>query len=157
VILGYLLAGVAIGPCTPGPTASSHSVEVLAEIGVAFLMCALGAELAIAELRRIVGALLALSSTRVAQDPAVVPMIVLLPSKPTGRFHLSRGAAGLAENGRFAFRGLRDQDSNLEPTGYQPDGELNHPTSPSATHLRLRCATYLGRHSGKLDGCTLLV
>jgi CPA2 family monovalent cation:H+ antiporter-2 len=139
VILGYLLAGVAIGPFSPGPTASSHSVQVLAEIGVAFLMFALGAELSITELRRIgrvavvggalqilctmglgpllavvlgltfaqgvfLGALLALSSTVVvlkvllergelgalhgrvalgiliAQDLAVVPMVVLLPS-----------------------------------------------------------------------------
>src|SRR5947199_37812 len=35
VILGYLLAGVAIGPFTPGPTANTHSVQVLAELGVA--------------------------------------------------------------------------------------------------------------------------
>src|SRR5262249_60093548 len=53
VILGYLLAGVAIGPFTPGPTAGTHSVQVLAEVGVAFLMFSLGAELSIAELRRI--------------------------------------------------------------------------------------------------------
>src|SRR3954451_3389538 len=143
VILGYLLAGVAIGPFTPGPTASAHSVQVLAEIGVAFLMFSLGAELSIAELRRIgrvavlggasqilftmglgpvlapllglsfaqgvfLGALLALSSTVVAlkvllergelgalhgrvalgiliaQDLAVVPMVVLLPSVVVG-------------------------------------------------------------------------
>lgn len=139
VILGYLVAGVIIGPFTPGPTAGAHSVQVLADIGVAFLMFALGAELSIAELRRIgrvavlggalqilctmglgpllapalglsfaqgviVGALMALSSTVVAlkvllergelgalhgrvalgiliaQDLAVVPMVVLLPS-----------------------------------------------------------------------------
>src|SRR5437870_10859494 len=52
VILGYLLAGVAIGPFTPGPTANPHSVQVLAEIGVAFLMFALGAEMSFGELRR---------------------------------------------------------------------------------------------------------
>src|ERR671938_1260964 len=143
VILGYLLAGVAIGPFTPGPTASTHSVQVLAEIGVALLMFALGAEVSLAELRRIgrvgtlggalqlvctmgigpllapligltfaqgvfLGALLALSSTVVAlkvlldrgelgalhgrvalgiliaQDLAVVPMVVLLPSVVAG-------------------------------------------------------------------------
>ena len=143
VILGYLLAGVAIGPFTPGPTASPHSVQVLAEIGVAFLMFALGAEVSLTELRRIgrvaviggalqilctmglgpllapllgltfvqgvfLGALLALSSTVVAlkvlleraelgalhgrvalglliaQDLAVVPMVVLLPSIVSG-------------------------------------------------------------------------
>src|ERR671932_551700 len=52
VILGYLLAGVAIGPFTPGPTADVHSVQVLAEIGVAFLMFALGAEVSLRELRQ---------------------------------------------------------------------------------------------------------
>lgn len=139
VIVGYLLAGVAIGPFTPGPVASAESVGLLAEIGVAFLMFALGAELARTDAREMgrvalvggtlqlaavgllgvvlapllglglpqgvfLGALLALSSTVVAikvlaargslqslhgraavalliaQDLAVVPLIVLLPS-----------------------------------------------------------------------------
>ncbi len=53
VILGYLLAGVAIGPFTPGPTARQETVQVLAEIGVAFLMFALGAEVSLGELRRL--------------------------------------------------------------------------------------------------------
>ncbi len=156
VILGYLLAGVAIGPFTPGPTADPHSVQVLAEIGVAFLMFALGAEFSLAELRRLgriasigggvqvlatmalgplvgpllglsfvqgifLGALLALSSTVVAlkllmgrgelqalqgrvalgiliaQDLAVVPMVVVLPTLASGGEGLaaSLGAAAL--------------------------------------------------------------
>lgn len=53
VILGYLVAGVAIGPFTPGPTADVHTVRLLAEIGVAFLMFALGAEFSLSELRRL--------------------------------------------------------------------------------------------------------
>ena len=53
VILGYLVAGVAIGPFTPGPIADPHTVHVLAEIGVAFLMFAVGAELSLGELRRL--------------------------------------------------------------------------------------------------------
>ncbi len=144
VILGYLLAGVAIGPFSPGPVADPHSVQVLAEIGVAFLMFALGAELSLAELRRLgrvaalggalqivgtmalgpilaprlgltfvegifLGAVLALSSTMVAlkvllgrgemgalhgrvtlgilvaQDLAVVPMVVVLPAVAGGQ------------------------------------------------------------------------
>jgi CPA2 family monovalent cation:H+ antiporter-2 len=143
VIVGYLLAGVAIGPFTPGPSADVHNVAVVAEIGVAFLMFALGAEFSLGELRRLgrvaaiggalqilgtvalgpalapllgltlaqgvfVGALLSLSSTVVAlkvlmargelqamhgrialglliaQDIAVVPMVVLLPSLTLG-------------------------------------------------------------------------
>src|ERR671932_2476718 len=53
VILGYLLAGVIIGPFTPGPRADVHSIQILAEIGVAFLMFALGAEFSFGELRRL--------------------------------------------------------------------------------------------------------
>lgn len=144
VILGYLLAGVAIGPFSPGPVADTHSVQVMAEIGVAFLMFALGAEFSFTELRRLgriasvggalqivitmglgpmlapslgltfaqgvfLGALLALSSTvvalkvlmgrgemgalhgrvalgiLVAQDLAVVPLVVVLPAVSGGQ------------------------------------------------------------------------
>src|SRR5919202_1373177 len=53
VILGYLVAGVAIGPFSPGPVADVHSIQLLAEVGVAFLMFALGAEFSFAELRRL--------------------------------------------------------------------------------------------------------
>lgn len=146
VILGYLVAGVAIGPFTPGPVAEGGGIASLAEIGVAFLMFALGTELARSELRELgrtallagsgqivlvaligpavapllgltfaqgifLGALLSLSSTvvalklllargeadsphgrgalaiLVAQDLAVVPMVILLPT-------LGAGAAG---------------------------------------------------------------
>ena len=139
VILGYLIAGLALGPFTPGPIADQHSIGILAEIGVAFLMFALGAEISLAELRELgrisliggplqilatmalglglapllqlstaqgafLGALLALSSTVVvlkilmargelqeehgrlalglliAQDLAVVPMVIVLPA-----------------------------------------------------------------------------
>jgi CPA2 family monovalent cation:H+ antiporter-2 len=141
------MAGVLIGPFTPGPTVDPHTVQVLAEIGVAFLMFAVGAELPLGEMRRLgrvaalggalqiactmglgpllapalglsftqgvfLGALLALSSTvvalkvlmgrgelqtlhgrvalgiLVAQDIAVVPMVVVLPA-------LAAGSAGL--------------------------------------------------------------
>jgi CPA2 family monovalent cation:H+ antiporter-2 len=143
VLIGYLAGGVVIGPFSPGPTADVHTVQVLAEIGVAFLMFALGAEFSLRELRRFgriaagggtlqvlatmalgplvapvlglslmqgifLGALLALSSTVVAikvlmtrgeldalhgrvtlgmllaQDVAVVPMAVLLPTLTGG-------------------------------------------------------------------------
>jgi CPA2 family monovalent cation:H+ antiporter-2 len=150
VILGYLVGGMIIGPFTPGLVADQHSVGVLAEIGVAFLMFALGAEFSLGELRRMgrvasvggvlqilitmglgpllapilgltfmqgifLGALLALSSTVVAlkllmargelqamhgrvalgiliaQDLAVVPLVVILPA-------LASGSATLAQD-----------------------------------------------------------
>lgn len=52
VIVGYLLAGVAIGPFTPGITSDPRVVESLAEIGIVFLMFVVGVQLSLRELLR---------------------------------------------------------------------------------------------------------
>ena len=54
-IVGYLVAGMAIGPFTPGIVADREQIAVLAEIGVLFLMFALGIEFSLKELARIKG------------------------------------------------------------------------------------------------------
>ena len=54
-IVGYLVAGMAIGPFTPGFVADREQIAVLAEIGVLFLMFALGIEFSLKELARIKG------------------------------------------------------------------------------------------------------
>jgi monovalent cation:H+ antiporter-2, CPA2 family len=157
LILGYILAGVAVGPNTGGPTVSSvHDIELLAEIGVALLLFAIGLHFSLDELapvRRVAlfgtaaqmaltiafgyglgrllgfgwqeaawfGALLSLSSTAVvlkslseqgvmgtlssrviigmlvAQDLAVVPLIIVLPE-------LGSLGQGLSELGVAALR-----------------------------------------------------
>ena len=52
LILGYILAGVIIGPHTGGITISNiQDIEMLAEIGVAFLLFALGLEFSLRELK----------------------------------------------------------------------------------------------------------
>ncbi len=52
LILGYILAGVAVGPFTAGATVSDvHEIEKLAEIGVALLLFALGLEFSLKELK----------------------------------------------------------------------------------------------------------
>lgn len=52
LILGYILAGVAVGPFTGGITISEvHDIELLAEIGVALLLFALGLEFSLKELQ----------------------------------------------------------------------------------------------------------
>ncbi len=51
-ILGYLLAGVAIGPFTPGFVGSTEAITELAEIGVIFLMFVIGVQLSLRELIR---------------------------------------------------------------------------------------------------------
>jgi CPA2 family monovalent cation:H+ antiporter-2 len=49
-ILGYIVAGVAIGPFTPGFVADPAAVEALADIGVVFLLFAIGAQLSFRDL-----------------------------------------------------------------------------------------------------------
>jgi CPA2 family monovalent cation:H+ antiporter-2 len=52
LILGYILAGVVVGPYTGGITVSDvHNIEKLAEIGIALLLFALGLEFSFRELK----------------------------------------------------------------------------------------------------------
>ena len=52
LILGYILAGVVVGPHTGGVTVSDvHRIELLAEIGVALLLFALGLEFSLKKLK----------------------------------------------------------------------------------------------------------
>lgn len=52
LILGYIFAGVIVGPYTGGVTVGDiHEVELLAEIGVALLLFALGLEFSLSELK----------------------------------------------------------------------------------------------------------
>lgn len=52
LILGYILAGIVIGPFTGGITVSNaHEIELLAEIGVALLLFSIGLEFSLKELK----------------------------------------------------------------------------------------------------------
>ncbi|MCA8939053.1 MAG: cation:proton antiporter, partial [Planctomycetes bacterium] len=52
LILGYILAGVALGPFTGGLSVSEvKDIELLAEIGVALLLFALGLEFSLKDLK----------------------------------------------------------------------------------------------------------
>src|SRR4051794_6817149 len=50
VLLGYIGAGMVIGPFTPGPVGDLSAVQALADIGIIFLMFAIGVELSVHEL-----------------------------------------------------------------------------------------------------------
>ncbi|MHB0869318.1 MAG: cation:proton antiporter [Chloroflexota bacterium] len=81
VILGYLLAGVAIGPYTPGPVGDTHNVQLMAELGVAFLMFALGVEFSLSELLKLrwvatVGGVVQIAAT-VLLGVAISPLLGL--------------------------------------------------------------------------------
>ena len=63
VVLGYILAGVIIGPNTP-PFAlieDEHAIETLAELGIIFLMFALGLEFSLPKLKKVATAFIAAS------------------------------------------------------------------------------------------------
>ena len=54
LILGYILAGIVVGPHTGGVTVGDiHEIELLAEIGVALLLFALGLEFSLSELKSV--------------------------------------------------------------------------------------------------------
>ena len=54
LLVGYILAGVLVGPHTAGPTVGDiHDIELLAEIGVALLLFALGLEVSFKDLRAV--------------------------------------------------------------------------------------------------------
>jgi K+:H+ antiporter len=51
LILGYVVAGIAISPFTPGPQIHDpHTFQVIAEVGVVFLMFSIGLEFSLEEL-----------------------------------------------------------------------------------------------------------
>src|SRR5438094_2185697 len=51
-VVGYLLAGLFIGPFTPGYVADRHQIQVLADFGVVLLLFEVGIELDLRALRR---------------------------------------------------------------------------------------------------------
>ena len=55
LVLGYVLGGMAVSQFTPGPSiaASSHHLEVFAEIGVALLLFSVGLEFSLRDLLRV--------------------------------------------------------------------------------------------------------
>jgi CPA2 family monovalent cation:H+ antiporter-2 len=53
LLVGYLLAGILIGPYTPGPISDVTTVQTLAEIGVALLLFSLGTEFSFSQLLQV--------------------------------------------------------------------------------------------------------
>jgi CPA2 family monovalent cation:H+ antiporter-2 len=52
-IVGYLLAGIAIGPFTPGFVGDTETISQLAELGVIFLMFGVGVHFSISDLWKV--------------------------------------------------------------------------------------------------------
>ena len=52
LLIGYIVAGVLIGPYTPGFVADQQAVSALADIGIVFLLFAVGLHLSLRDLLR---------------------------------------------------------------------------------------------------------
>ena len=52
-MIGYIVAGLIVGPATPGPTANREDIIGLADIGVALLMFSIGLQFSLHEIRSI--------------------------------------------------------------------------------------------------------
>lgn len=69
LIVGYILAGVAIGPFTPGIIGETQAITEIAEVGIVFLMFVIGAQLSLREL---------LKTGRVAALGAVIQVTLVI-------------------------------------------------------------------------------
>ncbi len=65
-MIGYIAAGLAVGPATPGFVAEQEDVLALADIGVALLMFSIGLQFSLAELRTVGTRILAGTPVQVA-------------------------------------------------------------------------------------------
>jgi monovalent cation:H+ antiporter-2, CPA2 family len=65
-MLGYVVAGIVVGPATPGFVAEQEEVLALADIGVALLMFSIGLHFSLAELRSVGARVLAGTPIQVA-------------------------------------------------------------------------------------------
>jgi CPA2 family monovalent cation:H+ antiporter-2 len=98
-IVGYLLAGVLIGPFTPGYVGDVEDIGHLAELGVVLLLFALGVEFSIAELGQI---------RRVAAPGAVIQVGLV-----TAAGALAALAIGLPPGGAFVVGGAISISSTI--------------------------------------------
>ncbi len=72
LVLGYILAGLVIGPHTPGFVADVPTVEEMADVGIVFLMFAIGVQLSFSDLRRVGGVAVVGGGLQVVATIAIV-------------------------------------------------------------------------------------
>jgi CPA2 family monovalent cation:H+ antiporter-2 len=84
-LVGYLLAGVLVGPFTPGFVADREQLQLLADLGVVLLLFEVGIEVDVLRLRREHSALLWAAPLQVVVTTAVAAVVfVLLGIAPVG-------------------------------------------------------------------------
>jgi len=127
LLLGYIVAGIVIGPHTPGFVADQTAVSELAEIGIVFLLFAVGLDLSLRDLLRVgvvavVGALVQIAAVMglayvVGRAIGWQPIeslffgaVVAISSSTVMSKILSERGQTDAEHGRIAFAWSTVQD-----------------------------------------------
>ncbi len=75
-VVGYLAAGLAVSPFTPGYVADRHQIELLADVGVVLLLFEVGIEVDLGRLRREHGGLLWASPLQILVTTAIAGAVL---------------------------------------------------------------------------------
>ncbi len=78
VVVGYIVAGIAIGPFTPGLLADPATVEEVADVGLVFLLFTIGAELSLTDVLKAGRVALAGGSAQVVLTMALAAIVAML-------------------------------------------------------------------------------
>ena len=81
-VVGYLAAGLAVSPFTPGYVADRAQIELLADVGVVLLLFEVGIEVDLGRLRREQNSLLWVSPAQILISTAVATWVLLLIGLP---------------------------------------------------------------------------
>jgi CPA2 family monovalent cation:H+ antiporter-2 len=81
-LLAYLVAGVLVGPNTPGPSIDPGPLQPLAEFGIVFLLFTIGLSFSIPQLHALRHVVLGMGTAQVVLSTAVVGVIAWLAGLP---------------------------------------------------------------------------
>lgn len=108
-VVGYLIAGVAVGPGALGLVKSGEAVRAIAEIGVALLLFTIGLEFSFQRLRRMGGRVL-LGATLAVCATVTVGMIVAIAAGLSWQASLGLGMVVSLSSTAMVLRILKDRN-----------------------------------------------
>ena len=148
-VLGYLLAGVLIGPMALNLIQSPQAVLALSELGVVLLLFLLGLELSPSRLWAMRKLLLGLGATQMLLVTLIISVIAWLMGLPV----LAAGIAGFAlalSSTAFALQVLAESNELQSPHGRAAFGVLLFQDLVAVPVLAI--IPLLGIHSASSDG-----
>ncbi len=115
-VVGFLAAGVLIGPSGFALIGESEAVSALAELGVALLLFSVGLELSLSHLRRWARPVLLGGGLQVAGTLAIVAVVTRVAGVPTGTA-IFYGALAAMSSTAIVIRGYADRGELETPPG----------------------------------------